>query len=139
MTDFTNDMRKLRELERKRRKKMTSKKITSEQALNTIKNYLLKKLKEDNSELGSLIIKENVKVIEEKLKENEMSVAEHLTLLYDKNLALSLLQTQRVEYDKLVEKIREFITTLTMYNAHQGVDFGLLKELKEMIGYEDDN
>lgn len=50
---------------------MTSKKITSEQALNTIKNYLLKKLKEDNSELGSLIIKENVKVIEEKLNELE--------------------------------------------------------------------
>lgn len=117
---------------------MTSKKITSEQALNTIKNYLLKKLKEDNSELGSLIIKENVKVIEEKLKENEMSVAEHLTLLYDKNLALSLLQTQRAEYDKLVEKIKEFITTLTMYNAHQGVDFELLKELKEMVGFEDE-
>jgi hypothetical protein len=115
--------------------------MTSKEALENIKKYLLEKLKEDGSELGFLIIKENVKVIEEKLNENEMSVAEHLTLLYDKNLALSLLQTQRAEYDKLVEKIKELVlhySEFEMYGKNYNAIFKTIIELKEMIGYEDE-
>lgn len=38
--------------------------MTSKEALENIKEYLLEKLKEDGSELGFLIIKENVDVLE---------------------------------------------------------------------------
>lgn len=38
--------------------------ITSKEALETVKDYLLQKLKEDNSELGSIIIVESVNVLE---------------------------------------------------------------------------
>ncbi|HZK00685.1 MAG TPA: hypothetical protein VFC79_11785 [Tissierellaceae bacterium] len=43
--------------------------MTSKEALETVKDYLLQKLKEDNSELGSIIIVESVNVLE-KEKEN---------------------------------------------------------------------
>ena len=39
--------------------------MTSKEALETVKDYLLPKLKEDNSELGSIIIVESVNVLEE--------------------------------------------------------------------------
>lgn len=39
--------------------------MTSKEALKNIKEYLLEKLKEDGSELGFLIIKENVDVLEQ--------------------------------------------------------------------------
>lgn len=39
--------------------------MTSKEALETVKDYLLQKLKEDNSELGSIIIVESVNVLEE--------------------------------------------------------------------------
>ena len=38
--------------------------MTSKEALETVKDYLLQKLKEDNSELGSIIIVESVNVLE---------------------------------------------------------------------------
>ena len=38
--------------------------MTSKEALETVKDYLLPKLKEDNSELGSIIIVESVNVLE---------------------------------------------------------------------------
>lgn len=39
--------------------------MTSKEALETVKDYLLPKLKEDNSELGSIIIVESVSVLEQ--------------------------------------------------------------------------
>ena len=39
--------------------------MRSKEALETVKDYLLPKLKEDNSELGSIIIVESVNVLEE--------------------------------------------------------------------------
>lgn len=39
--------------------------MTSKEALETVKDYLLPKLKEDNSELGSIIIVESVNVLEQ--------------------------------------------------------------------------
>ena len=45
--------------------------MTSKEALEIVKDYLLPKLKEDNSELGSIIIVESVNVLEDALTELE--------------------------------------------------------------------
>ena len=56
--------------------------MTSKEALETVKDYLLPKLKEDNRELGSIIIVESVNVLEELVEQAQKQ--EKLLKLYKK-------------------------------------------------------
>ena len=51
--------------------------MTSKEALETVKDYLLQKLKEDNSELGSIIIVESVNVLEKLIERDTPMKVKH--------------------------------------------------------------
>lgn len=51
--------------------------MTSKEALETVKDYLLPKLKEDNSELGSIIIVESVNVLEQLVERDTPMKVKH--------------------------------------------------------------
>src|SRR5690554_1301437 len=58
-------------------------KMRSKEALETVKDYLLPKLKEDNSELGSIIIVESVNVLEELVeRDTSMKVVKEVDKKY---------------------------------------------------------
>ena len=57
--------------------------MRSKEALETVKDYLLPKLKEDNSELGSIIIVESVNVLEELVeRDTSMKVVKEVDKKY---------------------------------------------------------
>lgn len=89
--------------------------MTSKEALETVKDYLLQKLKEDNSELGSIIIVESVNVLEKLVEQAQKQ--EQLLELYKEYFEYSeMLKDGRKfggrmlvehERDKIIEEIKE--------------------------------